>query len=281
MEEVSLCRDVAASSCSFGLVLAPFLSASEEQFFQSILEQIVDGTEERSGSVPVHQIKEDVVDVAQFIPQERMQFTEEKIVGVTVPQFKEDTVEVTRPAPLARIAAVPVPQIMKEIVDVIQLVPFERMHERVGEHIGSEPVPQIMIGIVAGVQHVPRERVQNRVVEQIGSEPGRVVEHTADVTVPTVKQMSSFVRQTTEESGDGVQHVPSKRMQERHGDSNIKGLDKYNGPRAGVVSHKIQAVENVLAGRVPTGFVRAGDVFRPSLMGAHGTFPSRGRSLKL
>ena len=28
----------------------------------------------------------------------------------------------------------------------------------------------------------------------------------------------------------GVQHVPSKRMPECHGDSNIKGLDKYNMP---------------------------------------------------
>ena len=75
--------------------------------------------------------------------------------------------------------------------------------------------------------------------------------------------MSSFVRQTTKEIGDGVQHVRSKRKQERDGDSNIKALDKYNILRAGVVSDTIKAVDNVLAGRVPTGFVRVADVFRP------------------
>ena len=98
--------------------------------------------------------------------------------------------------------------------------------------------------------------MQHRVVEQIGSEPGRVVEQIADVTIPTVKQTSSFVRQTTKEIGDGVQHVLSKRMQERYGDSNIKGLDTYNIPRARVLADKNKAV------------------------GADGTFPSRRRSLK-
>ena len=92
------------------------------------------------------------------------------------------------------------------------------------EQIVDVLVPQNM-GDYAGVVHAtPQELVQNR----------------------------SFVRQTTKEIGDGVQHVPSKCMPGRHGDSNIKGLDKYNMPCAGVVSDMI-----------PTGFVRVADVFRP------------------
>ena len=79
------------------------------------------------------------------------------------------------------------------------------------------------------------------------------IEDGAGVVRATAQELDrSFVRQTTEEIGDGVQHVPSKRMQERHGDSNIKGLDKYNIPRAGVV-----------ADMIPTGFVRVADVFWP------------------
>ena len=161
VEEVPLCRDVAASACSFGLVLTQIkelVSRSqglfdqmvdvpvpkvtgeipvfvgvweetteaiqlvlEEQVFQSIREQVVDGTErvveqvviprlQMSGRVveqiviphaqeservveqivPVlsfQQFEEDGVDVAQFIPQERMQCTVEQIVGVTVLQI--------------------------------------------------------------------------------------------------------------------------------------------------------------------------------------------------
>ena len=86
------------------------------------------------------------------------------------------------------------------------------------------PVPQNMRDCAGVVRATPQELVQNR----------------------------SLVRQTTKEIGDGVQHVPSKRMPERHRDSNINCLDKYNMPCAGVVSDMI-----------PAGFVRVADVFRP------------------
>ena len=52
-------------------------------------------------------------------------------------------------------------------------------------------------------------------------------------------QNRSFVCQTTKEIGNGVQHVPSKRMPQRHGDCYIKGLDKSNMPCAGVVPDMI------------------------------------------
>ena len=90
-------------------------------------------------------------------------------------------------------------------------------------------VPQFMEAVLPSR---PQERVQNLLQELV--------------------QNRSFVRQTMKEIGDGVLHVHSKRMSERHGDGNIKGLDKCNMSCAGVVSDMI-----------PTGFVRVADVFRP------------------
>ena len=55
--------------------------------------------------VPVlsfQQFEEDGVDVAQFIPQERMQCTVEQIVGVTVLQIMEDAVGVVEFIPQER-----------------------------------------------------------------------------------------------------------------------------------------------------------------------------------
>ena len=75
------------------------------------------------------------------------------------------------------------------------------------EQIADFPGPQNMGDYAGVVRATPQELVQN----------------------------CSFVRQITEEIGDGVQQVPSKRMPERHGDCNIKGLDKYNMPRSGDV----------------------------------------------
>ena len=54
-------------------------------------------------------------------------------------------------------------------------------------------------------------------------------------------------------------------MPERHGDCNIKGLDKYNMPFAGVVPDI-----------VPTGFVRVADVFRPLPQGPKRVFVDSG-----
>ena len=167
LEEVPLCRDVAASACSFGLVHAPFKELSsriqgllnqivddpmweeiaeaiqlvpQEQVFQSIGEQIVDGTErvvEQIVAVPcfqhrteeqivsdlVPQIAVDGVDVVQFIPQECVDRTQKLFVGVPVPQIMKEIVEVL---------PCPVPQVMEEILKVTQPVLHKRIQERVG-----------------------------------------------------------------------------------------------------------------------------------------------------
>ena len=70
-----------------------------------------------------------------------------------------------------RVVAMPVPQIMEEIVEVIQLVRQERILERIVEEIIDVPVPQVMEEITEFVKLLPQERVQNRTVEQIVDVP--------------------------------------------------------------------------------------------------------------
>ena len=199
----------------------------------------------RFGIPPVPQITEDGLPI---VPQERDQYrTRERIVDVLVPQIKEDGLHL-------------VPQerdqnrTREQIVDVLvpQIVE-ERVHHRTQEQIADSLVPPIMEAVLPST---PQERVQNLTQEQVMDFP--VPQNMGDyagvvhATPLELVQNRSFVRQTTKEIGDGVQHVPSKHTPERHGDSNIKGLDKYNMPCAGVVSNMI-----------PTDSVRVADVFRP------------------
>ena len=127
------------------------------------------------------------------------------------------------------------------------------MQHRTQEQIADSLVPPIMEAVLPST---PQERVQNLTQEQVMDFP--VPQNMRDyagvvrATPQELVQNRSFVRQTTKEIGDGVQHVPSKRMPERHRDSNINCSDKYNMPCAGVVSDMI-----------PAGFVRVADVFRP------------------
>ena len=139
----------------------------------------------------------------------------------------------------------------------------EWVRDEVHGRVPEEPTPQ-----EPGTQHFFLD--DDSVPELGGSTTGaRAESHAgADCGFPCASEQSgscggfafnttgarteSSLRQTMEEIGDGVQHVCSKGMQERHGDCNIKGLDKNNIPRAGVVSDTI-----------PTGFVIVADLFRP------------------
>ena len=84
-----------------------------------------------------------------------------------------------------------------EIVDVIQLVPQERIQERIVEETFDVPVPHLMEEIVAGMKHVPQERVQNGTVDQIVA-----------VAVP----------RTREETGRVIQLTPQDRISGRIGE---------------------------------------------------------------
>ena len=61
---------------------------------------------------------------------------------------------------LCQIVDAPILQIIEEIVEMIQLVPQERIQARIMVQIADIPVSQIMEAIVERVQIIPQERVQ-------------------------------------------------------------------------------------------------------------------------
>ena len=55
----------------------------------------------------------------------------------------------------------PVPGIMEETLEVIQLVPQERIQERIVEEIIDVPVPEVMEKTVEVGEHIPQEVMQS------------------------------------------------------------------------------------------------------------------------
>ena len=106
------------------------------------------------------------------VPKEHVQ---NRLIGVVpVPQITDDIGEVTQRAPermhtrvVEQIVDLAVPLILEKIVEIMQLVPLERIKDQIVDHIGGVPVPQIKDDVL---QHVP-ERVQNLVGEQIVDVP--------------------------------------------------------------------------------------------------------------
>ena len=120
-----------------------------------------------------------VVDV-QHVQEERVQNRDgEQTVVVTVPQIMDAIGEVT-PRVVEQIVDLAVPLILEKILEIIQLVPLERIKNQTVDHIRGVPVPQIKEDIVqslvgeqimdvpvpqipGGVLPLtPRDRVQNR-----------------------------------------------------------------------------------------------------------------------
>ena len=62
-----------------------------------------------------------------------------------------------------------------EIVEVIQLVPQERIQERIVEETIDVPVPHVREEIFEGVKHGPQEHVQNCTGEHAVDVPVRVI----------------------------------------------------------------------------------------------------------
>ena len=92
---------------------------------------------------PVPQITESIGDCVQHVPKERVQNRDGERIGV-----------------------VPVPQITDDVGEVTQRAP-ERMHARVGEQIVDIALPLILEKIVEMIQLVPLERIKDQIVEQI------------------------------------------------------------------------------------------------------------------
>ena len=68
---------------------------------------------------------------------------------------------------------------VQKMVEVIQLVPQERIQERIAEQVVDIPLPQIMEEMTEVVLFMPRTR-QNRTVEQI-----------VDVSIPQIQEETS------------------------------------------------------------------------------------------
>ena len=71
-----------------------------------------------------------------------------------------------QPNPFANIVYVQVPGIMEEILEVIQLVPQERIQERIVEEIIDVLVPEVMEKTVEVGKHIRQEGMQSCAVEQ-------------------------------------------------------------------------------------------------------------------
>ena len=123
-----------------------------------------------------------VVDV-QHVPQERVQNRDgEQTVVVPVPQIMDAIGEVT-PQVVEQIVDVAAPLILEKILEIIQLVPLERIKNQIVDHIRGVLVPQIKEDIVQNLVSeqildvlvpqiqggvlplTPRDRVQNRTSE--------------------------------------------------------------------------------------------------------------------
>ena len=84
-----------------GAVVA-LVESIKERVPVQVTEEIAEVFEEKIEGVPVPQMKEDGVDVLQFIPQERVNRTLEQIVAL-VPQIKEDGADVLQWIPQERV----------------------------------------------------------------------------------------------------------------------------------------------------------------------------------
>ena len=145
---------------------------AQELFQQRTVEPIVDepvplaefvgvweAIGEQIGAVPVPQITDDIGEVTQRVPERMHARVGEQIVDIAVPLILEKIVEMILLVPLERIndqiveqiVAVLVPQVKEDIVEVTQPVLQERVQNRVGEQILGVPVPQIKEGLVDGV----------------------------------------------------------------------------------------------------------------------------------
>ena len=118
--------------------------------------------------LPVTAERTSVCTVAQF-------------VDMLVPQIQEQIVEVSNTIPQERISEriveytrdVPVPQIREQIVEVVNNFPQERISERTAEQTVDVTTPQILEEIVEAVS-ATHERVQQRTVAQPGDQARRV-----------------------------------------------------------------------------------------------------------
>ena len=78
-----------------------------------------------------------------------------------------------------------VPKVVDKIIEVVRLIPQERVQQRTVEQILHVPVPQVVEEIAAVVQIILQERISKRIIDRI-------------VDVPVVMQRQVPIIQTVQ-----------------------------------------------------------------------------------
>ena len=79
-----------------------------------------------------------------------------------------------------------VPKVVDEIIEVVRLIPQERVQKRTVEQIVHVPVPQVVEEIAEVVQIIHQERISKRVIDRIVDVP--VVTQRQVPTIQTVQK---------------------------------------------------------------------------------------------
>ena len=79
-----------------------------------------------------------------------------------------------------------VPQVVDEIIEIVRLIPQERVQQRTVEQIVHVPVPQVVNKIAGVVQITPEERFSKRIIDRIVDVPVAMQRQ-----VPTSRQFRS------------------------------------------------------------------------------------------
>ena len=92
-----------------------------------------------------------------------------QFAGIFVSHFGKEIVEVVQIRPPERVLGVPVPQVSKEIVDVARVTPQERA--RVAEHAVAVPGPLVLEEVFEAARLRGHVRISDRVCENIVEDP--------------------------------------------------------------------------------------------------------------
>ena len=79
-----------------------------------------------------------------------------------------------------------VPKIVDEIIEVVRLIPQERVQQRAREQIVHVSVPPVVEEIAGVVQIIPQERISKRIIDRIVDVP--VVTQRQVPTIQTVQK---------------------------------------------------------------------------------------------
>ena len=153
---------------------------------------------------------------------------EAQIVDVPVPQIVEDAVTIIPKEHISErnfVEDVPVPQIQEQILEVANVIPPERISERIIEQVHDVPVPQIQEQILEVANVIPPERISERIIEQVHDQclrsrnkfwkSRRSLRRGASRSVSSNALVDVPVPQIREQIVGVVKNIPHQRISER------------------------------------------------------------------